>query len=290
MARLAAARGAHVVCVGRRPGPVGEHRPWDARGAAPPLGGVDAVVHLAAAVGDTRVTPQSLRDFAAVNVAGGARLLEAAGDRPVVWVSSASVYDPRLDRRRVREDHPLGNQLTAYGRTKAAGDVLARRAGAVVLRPHAVYGTGDRHLLPRLRAAVRRGRIVLPGGDVALSLTHVENLAEACLEALTWPRDAYNVADASPYRRDEVVAAALAVQGRTVRVSHLPLPAAAGAARLADAVGTLLGVSCGPLTPYVVDQLGNDVVLDITRALSLGWYPRWSLADHLPGISPPPPR
>lgn len=280
VARAAAAAGATVVGLGRRPGPVGTHRPWDAAAGAPDLGGVDAVVHLAAAVGDPGGGRGADAAFRAVNVDGAARLLEAAGARPVVWVSSASVYDPRLDRSRVTEDHPLAGQLNAYARTKAAGDVLAQRAGAVVLRPHAVYGPGDRHLLPRLRRAVRLGRVLLPGPDVRISLTAVENLADACLLGTRWPPGAYNVADATAYDRDEVVADVLAAAGRAVRVRHVPLAVAEGAARVLGR----LPLRAPLLTPYAVDQVGHTVVLDTGRAAAQGYAPRRTVADYLTGL------
>lgn len=188
VARTASAGGAEVVCLGRRPGPLGEHRFWDAAQGDLDLTGVDLVVHCAAAVGDPAPGSRAEALMREVNVGGTRRLLRAADGRPVVWVSSASVYDPRLDRRLVTEEHPRAGQLNAYGRTKAAGEALALAGGAVVLRPRAVYGPGDTQLLPRLLSRVRAGTLLLPGPDVELSLTAVENLAEACLAAAGWPR------------------------------------------------------------------------------------------------------
>jgi nucleoside-diphosphate-sugar epimerase len=274
VARLAAAAGHSVVCLGRRPGPVGEHRGWDATGAAPDLSGVDAVVHLAAAVGDPLPGRATEAAFRAVNVDGTARLLDAAGDRPVVWVSSASVYRPGPVPAPVGEDHPCDGQRTAYGRSKAAGEVLALAAGAVVLRPRAVYGDGDRHLLPRLGRLVHGGRALLPGPDVPMSLTAVENLADACLAALDWPGGAYNIADATPYRRDAVVAAVLGVP-----VRHVPV-AVVRAAVIAAGVARLAGRH-PVLTRYAVEQLTDGLVLDIGRARATGWAPRRTLTDHL---------
>ncbi|MCI4084450.1 NAD-dependent epimerase/dehydratase family protein [Streptomyces sp. MMS21 TC-5] len=212
-----------------------------------------------------------------VNVVGTERLLRAAAGRPVVWVSSASVYDPRPDRSLVGEDHPRAGQLNAYGRTKAAGEALALAAGAVVVRPRAVYGPGDTTLLPRLLSRVRAGTLLLPGPDVALSLTAVENLAEACLAAAGWPPGAYNVADGRPYGRDAAVRAVLDAHGVRARIRHLPLPLARTAARVAQALATAEPV----LSRYAVDQLAHPVVLDLTRARSQGWLPRRTLADHL---------
>jgi nucleoside-diphosphate-sugar epimerase len=265
VARLAVAHGHDVRCLGRRPGPVGRHVPWDAARELPDLSGADAVVHLAAAVGDPRPGRRAEAAFRAVNVDGTARLLRAAGDRPLVWVSSASVYRPGPYPAPVDEEHPADGQRSAYGRTKAAGERLAVAAGAVALRPRAVYGEGDRHLLPRLRRVVRGGRAWLPGPDVVMSLTAVENLAAAVLAALTWPGGVYNIADERPYRRDEVFARALGVP-----VRHVP----AGAARALAAVSPTL-------TRYAVDQLTDGMVLELGRARALGYRPGRTLDDYL---------
>ncbi|GAA2649656.1 dTDP-4-dehydrorhamnose 3,5-epimerase [Paractinoplanes durhamensis] len=263
VARLAAASGAEVVCVGRRPGPVGRHLFWDATSSdIPDLSGADAVLHLAAAVGDPRAGRRTEAAFRAVNVEGTRRLLAAAGGRPVVWVSSASVYRPGPYAVPVREDHPVEGQRTAYGRTKSAGEKLALGAGAVVLRPRAVYGDGDPHLMPRLRRIVRGGRAWLPGPDVPLSLTAVENLASACLAALSWPGGAYNIADDRVYRRDAAIEAVLGVP-----VRHVPIAAARA-----------LSLVAGPaLTRYSIDQVTDGMVLDIGKALDHGWRPERTL-------------
>jgi nucleoside-diphosphate-sugar epimerase len=272
VARAAAAAGAQVVCPGRRPGPAGVHVAWDAARDRPDLLGADAVVHLAAVVGDAHVDPVVERGFRLVNVDGTARLLDAAAGRPVVYVSSASVYAPALGRGPLTEEYPVGGQRTPYGRTKAAGEALALAAGAVSLRPRAVYGPGDPHLLPRLRRAVRRGRVALPGPDVSISLTAVENLASACLAALRWPAGAYNVADAEPYRRDTAIRGVLAAHGVPVRIVHVPVALAYAVAH---------AHLRRELTPYAVDQLAHGVVLDTGRARALGWHPHRTLADFL---------
>ena len=224
------------------------------------------MLHLAAAVGDPRPGRQTEEAFRSVNVDGTRRLLDAAGGRAVVWVSSASVYRPGPYSAPVPEDHPTDRQRTAYGRTKSAGEKLALAAGAVVLRPRAVYGAGDPHLMPRLRRIVRGGRAWLPGPDVPLSLTAVENLASACLAAAGWPPGAYNVADAETYRRDEVVRAVLGVRVRHVPVGLARSLAGPAALRREPAV-----------TRYAIDQLTDGMVLDLAKARARGWNPARSL-------------
>ncbi len=105
----------------------------------------------------------------------------------------------------------------------------------------------------------------MPGPDVVMSLTAVENLAAAVLAALTWPGGVYNIADERPYRRDEVFARALGVP-----VRHVP----AGAARALAAVSPTL-------TRYAVDQLTDGMVLELGRARALGYRPGRTLDDYL---------
>jgi len=280
VARTAASRGARVYCLGRRPGPVGVHRPWDATREHPDLSGVDAVIHLAAAVGDPG--PRDEARYHAVNVDGTRRLLEAAVGRPVVWVSSASVYRLPIGPEPITEDHPTDSHRNAYGRTKAAGERLALDAGAVVLRPRAVYGPGDPHLLPRLRRLARGGVAVLPGPDVPLSLTAVENLADACLAALHWTPGAYNIADAAAYRRDHAIRTVLAATGTPVRVVHVPVTAVSVAAVVAETLARLL--PWRPMvTRYALEQVSRPFVLDVSRAAGQGWRPTRSLADFVSG-------
>jgi hypothetical protein len=93
----------------------------------------------------------------------------------------------------------------------------------------------------------------------------VENLAEACLAALTWPAGVYNIADALPYRRDEVLTRVLGVP-----VRHVP----AGLARALAAVSPTL-------TRYAVDQLTDGLMLDLSRAREQGYRPRRTLTDYL---------
>jgi nucleoside-diphosphate-sugar epimerase len=150
----------------------------------------------------------------------------------------------------------------------------------VVLRPRAVYGAGDPHLVPRLLSRVRRGLLVLPGPSVRLSLTAVENLTEACLSAAGWPPGAYNIADPAPYDRDEAIRAVLRAHGVRARIGHLPLPVARAAAGAAQTLARLRPYPQPSLTRYAVDQLAYSVVLDVSKAQSQGWVADRTLKDY----------
>jgi nucleoside-diphosphate-sugar epimerase len=80
--------------------------------------------------------------------------------------------------------------LSDYARSKADGELVLQQCLALpwaVLRPPAVYGPGDKEMLPLLRLA-RSGWVVRPGPrEQRLSLLHVDDLAVAVQAWLAAP-------------------------------------------------------------------------------------------------------
>jgi nucleoside-diphosphate-sugar epimerase len=199
------------------------------------------------------------RPFHRVNVLGTRAVAEAFAGTRLVHISSSSVYpwwEPCIDRA---EEEPAARHLGAYGRSKALADVEARRhADALVLRPHAVYGPGDRTLLPRLLSNIRGGTLLTVGhSGIRHQLTHIGNLTTAALAACTsGVRGAVNVADATPVGIGAVLRSVLDATGhQDVQVRYVPGPLAMV---LAGASETAALVSGRPprLTRYAVSQLG----------------------------------
>jgi len=120
----------------------------------------------------------------------------------VVHLSTSSVYDAFTPTVEVSESVPPARRfLSSYSASKTVAELELAGVDAAILRPHAVYGPGDTTLLPRLLAAVRRGRLVLPeGAQVRHSLTHIDNLVLAVRRALdpASPAGTYNIADDTP--------------------------------------------------------------------------------------------
>ena len=190
------------------------------------------MVHAAALASDSA----SARDLKAANVDGTRHVFEATQHcRVFVYISSASVYDHWQSLH--REEEPVDYQLlSAYGQSKRqAEDWLMQQDWSgrtlVILRPRAVYGPGDRVLLPRLLRLVRGNRMVIPGTmRVQSSLTHVENLCAAVAGSLDFVAEQpggihrFNVADAAAYDLREVVGCLLpAVYGRALTFRTLPI-------------------------------------------------------------------
>ncbi|CAN5230797.1 NAD(P)-dependent oxidoreductase [soil metagenome] len=241
-------------------------REWDIT-AGPIDGRADAVVHCAALADDSAPIGQAML----VNRMGTRNVVASFPDARVVHISTSSVYDAFTPSVRVTEDQPLPSRfLSSYSESKAAAEAELP-PGAVVLRPHAVYGPGDRTLLPRVLAGIRGHRLVLPeGAEVRHTLTHIDNLAMAVELALTGPPGVYNVGDDTDVLLSAVLKEFLVRRGRPdVTIRSIPYRAAFTAA------GALEKLSRRPrLTRYAVSQLGAERTLDLTRAREqLGYRP-----------------
>jgi nucleoside-diphosphate-sugar epimerase len=301
VARRLAASGHEVLALGRAPrGPAGlEYDQWDLATGAPAPAGLrrcEAVVHAAAHVaawGDERV-------FQEVAVGGTGRLIEGmdASARLVV-IGSSSVYHPDGRQGTYGEpDAPVdpARYVGAYPRAKAAQELLVaeRRPDAIVLRPRAVWGPGDRTLLPRLEARIRAGRLVLPGGGRhPMSTTHVESLldvVEAALRRMT-VSGPVNVADATPHSAAELLEALFAARGRSLRIVPIPARVAEGLAIAAEAAWRLARIEREPpVTRYAVAQLAAPVVLDLARLVrELGVRPDVDIGRRALEVAARPP-
>jgi nucleoside-diphosphate-sugar epimerase len=191
---LLAARGDDVVTLARGAAPDGLPATHvrgdlcDATDRQRALRGVEVVFHVASKTGYWG----SDESYRTVNVDGTAGLLRdaaAAGAGRFVYTSTPSVIGYAADAEGIAEAPYPPTWESPYGRTKAAAEqlVLARHSPAfatVALRPHLIIGPRDAHLLPRVVARARAGRLVRVGdGANLVDLTDVDNAAWAHLDA-----------------------------------------------------------------------------------------------------------
>ena len=203
------AQGRRVTVLGRTPAPDLEARGVrfirasldDAAAVRAACAGVETVFHTAAKVG----VWGRYDDFFRTNVLGTRAVLAGCrqhGVRCLIHTSTPSVVYHGRDLAGADESLPLTTSCPSpYPLTKALAerDVLAANSPAlctVALRPHLIWGVGDPHLVPRLLARARAGRLRIVGtGRNRVDLVHVENavdahvLAEAALSVCHVLRD-----------------------------------------------------------------------------------------------------
>lgn len=147
--------------------------------------GVVAVFHIAGAI-----KASTLGQYLEANQFGTRRLLEAAAANPnlrrFVHISSLAAAGPSQGIRALKEeDQP--NPISWYGESKLRSEKEVLQFSNVfpttILRPPAVFGSGDMETLLIFRM-VRRGWLFTPGGSSRpFSLIHIKDLAEACIKA-----------------------------------------------------------------------------------------------------------
>ncbi len=224
----------------------------------------DAIVNLAGLshIGDSWDW-RRMPDYFWVNVVGTENVVAAAGDRPVVIVSSADVYGAvPLEDQPIREDRLLAPQ-TPYGLTKAAAERLA--GNAVIVRSFNLIGPGQAPNFALSQWA--RGLAKIRRNEA--SVLEVGNLSTY--------RDFVHVDDgAAAYR-------ILAEKGKPGTVYNL---ASGKAVRMRDALNLLMNVAgvqadvkedVFPSRPHDIPYLCGDA----TRLRALGWEPRRTLEDAL---------
>ena len=154
------------------------------------VNGCDAVFHVAAKAG----VWGRRDDYVSTNVAGTENVINACLKRGVgrlVFTSTPSVVHGGGDLDGADETTPYPKRYHSdYPETKARAERLVRKANGpdlatVSLRPHLIWGPGDPHLIPRLLARAKAGKLRRIGNrEVKVDVTYVENAAQAHLLAV----------------------------------------------------------------------------------------------------------
>lgn len=249
----------------------------------------DVVFHVGAKVG----LWGHYEDYFAANVTGTRNVLGAClehGIGKLVFTGSPSVVFDGRDVEGWDESAPYPQRFDShYSRTKAQAEemVLAAnhdRLATVSLRPHLVWGPGDRHLLPRMVAKARAGRLFRIGDDNKLIDTlYIDDAVDAHVAAAVQlsplseiAGNAYFLSAGDPRPVWDVVDKMLAAAGLPPVKKSVPTGLAMAAARACEASWRMLGVSSEPpLTRFLVSQLTTAHWFDIRAAQrDLGWRPR----------------
>ncbi|MFI5355766.1 MAG: NAD-dependent epimerase/dehydratase family protein [Opitutales bacterium] len=277
----------------------------DAPAVAAACAGVSTVFHVAARVG----VWGRYDDFLRTNVIGTEALLAGCrrhGVSRLVYTSTPSVVYTGGDLAGVDESLPLTKDCPSpYPLTKAIAEAAVLAANCpelrtVALRPHLIWGPGDPHLVPRVLARARRGRLRIVGsGQNRVDLVHVANavdahfLAEtALLKPAVAGREpaaagrAYFITNDEPVILWDWINGLLTALGRRPVTKHLSLEAASRIGAYCEAAWRWLPLRGEPpMTRFVAKELATDHWFNIAAAKrDLGYAPAVSMAAGTAGL------
>lgn len=244
------------------------------------LGGVEAVVHLAARVHHPR-DEYATELYRSVNTEGTlhlARCAERAGVRQFIFVSTVLVHGRSNDGRAPFSEKDILTPRGLYGLSKAAAEAglktLAQQGDMriTVVRPPLVYGSGAKGNFALLVSAVKRG-IPLPFAAIHnhRAFLSVENLTSFISRRLLTPNgkfDIFLIADAEQVSTPEFIRRLARAAGTRPRLFPMPI----------WLLSVLLAIS-GRQEAY--DSLIGSLELDVAKAASTGWQPEVSLDEGL---------
>lgn len=227
-----------------------------------------AVIYCAGSVRGRNAT-----DFATANIKGVQAMLDALervnSTAPFLLMSSLAAGKPHL---------------SDYAHSKYAGEQVLQDNQVLnwtIFRPPAVYGPGDREMLPVMKM-MRRGLLAHAGPvDQRLSLLHVDDLARAVVSWMSAPEkcrhQTYAIDDGTPGGYSWKTMAE-AVCDRKFRMLPVPRMILDGAASLNLLFSGVLGYA-PMLSPGKVRELVEPEWLCDNRAFSdaTGWHPQVDL-------------
>lgn len=260
-------------------------------------GPFDVVFHVAAKAG----LWGPWETFYNTNVVGTRNVIAACrahGIHRLVYTSSPSVVFDNRPHEGCDESLPYPLRYeSSYPQTKAMAEQMVLAANGqdglltVSLRPHLIWGPRDRHILPRLLARARQGKLVQVGdGTNRVDLTYVEDAARAHLLAAEALSAGPPVAGSAYFiSQDEPVNMWIWINDLLIRLGldpvqrRIPLWLARTAGAALEFVYHTFRPEKEPLlTRTLASELATSHYYDISRAKrELGYTPQWSMEEAL---------
>ncbi len=257
--------------------------------------GHDCVVHCAAL---TR-PGASPDDYRISNVIGTQNVMQAmAGSSVRRWIhlSSARLYGGGLDRLGVNESAPLAPaHLDPYLESKRRNEIDIDNfvlVPAIILRPHLIFGPGDRRILPFVARFARWNRA--PRFDLGESMidpVYVDNVVDAIAAAIESADEtlgrAYNISNGTPVENYTFISTLAEISGGFVRPFDLRRERAL---RIASVVEAFYRFALPEQVPFLpasyVRLFSESLTLNADRARDqLGFRPKISLRDGIQILS-----
>ena len=260
------------------------------------VAGCDIVFHVAARAG----VWGRYSDFFDTNVTGTQNVIAACkthGVRKLVYTSTPSIVHRGTDIEGGNESLPYPKHFDAYyPETKATAEkaVLAANSpelATVSLRPHLIFGPGDPHLIPRIIAAARKGKLKRIGSrPIKVDVTYIDNAADAHILAgdkldigTPLAGKAYFISNGEPVELWPFIDRILAEAGLPPVAKSVSAWKAKLAGRVLEWVYWLFRLPGEPpMTRFVANQISTSHWYDISAARrDLGYEPKVSVEEGL---------
>lgn len=258
---------------------------------------VDIVFHVAS----LPVLWGKWEELYSINVDGTKNVLKgcrARGVSRLVYTSTPSVVFAQADLCAVNEAYPYPERyICYYPATKSIAERLVLGANGeqdlltTALRPHLIWGPGDRHLIPKvLERAKARQLFIVGDGSNRVDITYVENAALAHLLAadhlkpgLPVAGQSYFISQGEPVNLWEFINQLLERLGIPKITKSVSYGAAWSIGALSELLYGIFPLRGEPrMTRFLASQLARSHYFDISKARrDFGYSPRVTTSEGL---------
>lgn len=263
--------------------------------------GIDSIIHNASLV---HTKHNRVEDVWAVNLKGTENMLSACKTHAIprlTYISSASaVYEGR-DIENGDETLPYSTISQApYADSKIAAEKLVLQFNGTggtqvcAIRPHVIFGAGDRRLIPAILDKAKQGKMTRAVGnrDKLSDFTYITNLTDAVVAAEERLQpgspvsgQAYFITSGEPMAFFDFIEKFIVQMGYPPITGKVPFWLAYSVASIAEAIDTLKGGTLNAengLTRFSVRYMVTHHYFNITKAKrDLGWTPKVSIAEGI---------
>ncbi|WP_022940756.1 2-alkyl-3-oxoalkanoate reductase [Psychromonas hadalis] len=243
--------------------------------------GCDMVFHVASKAGIWG----NKQSYFKPNVEGTENIINACKAHNIprlIYTSTPSVTFAGCDENGIDESSPYAQTfLNFYGLSKALAEQNILNSNSeslktVALRPHLIWGPGDRHLVPRVLERAKVGRLKLVGKtDKLVDTIYIDNAVYAhLLAAVELTQDkpkcagkAYFLSNDEPILMAEMLNKILACQNLPAVTKRVPAPLAYAVGTLLEWIYLALRKQDEPImTRFVAKQLSTSHYFNISAA------------------------
>ncbi len=256
------------------------------------MSGCDLVFHVASKAG----VWGSKQSYFKPNVDGANNVIQACHElniKRLIYTSTPSVTFSGVDEDGINESHPYANKyLNYYGESKAiaeqnvlnANEIEQSGLKTIALRPHLIWGPDDPHLVPRVLARAKAGKLKLVGKhDKLVDTIYIDNAAYAHILAAIKLNEVnaicagktYFISNDEPITMSAMLNKILMCQNLPAITKRVPAFIAYAVGALLEGIYTIFNKEQEPImTKFVARQLSTSHYFDISAAKKdLGYTP-----------------
>lgn len=237
-------------------------------------------------------------DFYKTNIVGTQNIIKACNENNIkylIYTSSPSVIATEDGLENVNETFPYPKKYDAfYPETKAAAEKLIIEEGkkgnvlTIVLRPHLIWGPGDKNLIPTILEKSKSLKQIGDGENI-VDVSYIEDCVDAHLLALKaleenpkLSSNVYFVTQNEHIKLWDFINKILVAYGKKPITKKVSKSLALNAAKILETASKIFPSYKPIFTKFLITEMTTHHYFDISKTINdLGYHPKFSIDEGI---------